>query len=201
MPQETQLYTPPIGDISHWYTAIWHWLVAIYPSFLHFLQSLFGWAIAISFPLSLFFFIGIIYCVEQLKRIRLREEQVYDLKVETAFDTVDTPSGGDVAMAHRWQNAMTHIESPNPNDWKQAIIEADILLDDLLTKMGYRGESIGEKLKRVAKGDMKSLDEAWEAHKVRNRIAHDGSAFTMTQHEARQVLYMYRKVFEEFYYI
>jgi hypothetical protein len=59
-------------------------------------------------------------------------------------------------------------------------------LDDLLNKLGYRGESIGEKLKRVAKGDMKSLNDAWEAHKVRNQIAHEGSSVNLSHHEAKK---------------
>jgi hypothetical protein len=80
-------------------------------------------------------------------------------------------------------------------------MEADIILDDLLNKLGYRGESIGEKLKRVAKGDMKSLNDAWEAHKVRNQIAHEGSSVNLSHHEAKNVISMYRRVFEEFYYI
>jgi hypothetical protein len=159
---------------------------------------LFGILVGISFPLALFFLIGIIYCVEKLKKIRLKEEEIYDAKVEEGFETAET---GDTVMAHRWQSATNHIASDNPNDWKQAIIEADIILEDLLTKMGYRGDSIGEKLKRVAKGDMKTLDEAWEAHKVRNQIAHEGSSFTLNHHEAKNVIGMYRKVFEEFYYI
>jgi hypothetical protein len=133
-----------------------------------------------------------------LKRIRNKEEEIYDKKVENGFETVKT---GDTAMAHRWDSATKHISSDNPNDWKQAIIEADIILDDLLNKMGYSGDSIGDKLKKVASGDMRSLNEAWEAHKVRNQIAHEGSTFTLNHHEAKNVINMYRKVFEEFYYI
>ena len=91
--------------------------------------------------------------------------------------------------------------SPHPSDWRRAIIEADIMLDDLLSKMGYRGESVGEKLKRVEPGDMKTLNDAWEAHKVRNRIAHDGSTFVLSEHDAKQTIQSYRKVFEEFFYI
>jgi hypothetical protein len=94
-----------------------------------------------------------------------------------------------------------HIASANQNDWKQAIIEADVMLDDILTRMGYRGESVGEKLKRVVTGDFASLDDAWEAHKVRNRIAHDGSNFVLTEHDAKHTIQRYKKVFEEFFYI
>lgn len=195
---DTARYTSPLPDLSSWFTTIGDWIVNLFPSLVALVKTVFGILVGISFPLALFFFIGIVYCVENLKRIRKKEEQIYDLKVEPGFEK--EPSG-DTVMAHRWQNATKHIASDNPNDWKQAIIEADIILDDLLTKMGYRGESIGEKLKRVATGDMKSLNEAWEAHKVRNQIAHEGSNFTLNHHEAKNVIGMYRKVFEEFYYI
>ena len=107
----------------------------------------------------------------------------------------------DEELGKRGNKVLSHIDSPNQNDWKQAIIEADIILDDLLSKLGYYGDSIGDKLKKVASGDMKSLNEAWEAHKVRNQIAHEGSTFTINHHEAKNVISMYRKVFEEFYYI
>ncbi|MEA2715544.1 MAG: hypothetical protein QOG91_572 [Candidatus Parcubacteria bacterium] len=173
-------------------------LADFFPTLVDWLKSVMGFLIGISIPLSLFFFIGIIYCVEELKKIRRKEAEMHDLKVETAFETADS---GDRTMAHRWENALKHIESPNGSDWKQAIIEADIILDDLLTKMGYRGESVGEKLKRVEPGDMKSLNDAWEAHKVRNQIAHEGSGFELTQYTAKQVIHMYKKVFVEFYYI
>jgi hypothetical protein len=195
---ETARYTSPLPDTSSWFTAVGNWISDSFPGLVTTLKSLFGILVGISFPLALFFLIGIIYCVEKLKKIRLKEEEIYDAKVEEGFETAET---GDTVMAHRWQSATNHIASDNPNDWKQAIIEADIILEDLLTKMGYRGDSIGEKLKRVAKGDMKTLDEAWEAHKVRNQIAHEGSSFTLNHHEAKNVIGMYRKVFEEFYYI
>jgi hypothetical protein len=195
---DTARSTSPLPDISSWFSVISGWLMDLFPSIIVLAKNLFGILVGISFPLSFFFLIGIIYCVENLKRLRKREEEVFDKKVEPAFEK--EPSG-DTVMAHRWQNAIQHIASDNPNDWKQAIIEADIILEDLLTKMGYRGDSIGEKLKRVAKGDMKTLDEAWEAHKVRNQIAHEGSNFSLNHHEAKNVIAMYRKVFEEFYYI
>lgn len=187
-----------LPDLSPWFAILGKWLVGFWPGLVDTVKSLFGIIVGLSFPLALFFLIGIVYCVENLKRIRKKEEEIYDAKVEPGFETVES---GDTAMAHRWQNAMNHIASDNPNDWKQAIMEADIILEDLLTKMGYGGDSIGEKLKKVAKGDMKTLDEAWEAHKVRNQIAHEGSNFTLNHHEAKNVIGMYRKVFEEFYYI
>lgn len=195
---DSPIFVSPTPDFSFVLINVINWIIDQIPTLFLFLKNLLGILVGLSFPISIFFLIGIIYCVENLKRIRNKEEEIYDKKVENGFETVKT---GDTAMAHRWDSATKHISSDNPNDWKQAIIEADIILDDLLNKMGYSGDSIGDKLKKVASGDMKSLNEAWEAHKVRNQIAHEGSTFTLNHHEAKNVINMYRKVFEEFYYI
>jgi hypothetical protein len=42
------------------------------------------------------------------------------------------------------------------------------------------------------------LDEAWEAHRVRNQVAHEGSDFILSQREARRAVELYRKVFEAY---
>ena len=98
----------------------------------------------------------------------------------------------------RWEEILTHLESANLNDWKVAIIEADIILEEMLDKAGYQGDSIGEKLKRVEKGDLSTLDQACEAHKVRNEIAHQGAEFALNQREAKRIVAMYQAVIEEF---
>ncbi len=163
------------------------------------IKHLAGWIVGISFPISFVLLIMIIYCVERLKEIRDLEHAKMYAKVEQAYEPINPE--GDPGMAKRWNTVVTHIESDNPNDWKQAILEADIMLDDLLTNLGYRGESIGEKLKRVESAHFKTLQDAWDGHTVRNKIAHEGSAFELNQMEAQAVIKQYKKVFEEFYFI
>lgn len=101
----------------------------------------------------------------------------------------------------RWSNVQSLINSHSSNDWKQAILEADIILDEMMNKMGYEGDSVGAKLKQVERSDFLTIDKAWEAHKIRNRIAHRGSEFVLSRNEAEQAVENYRAVFEEFYYI
>ncbi len=105
------------------------------------------------------------------------------------------------AVNPRWQSVLTRLGSLSEGDWRLAIIEADIILDEMLSRMGYHGDGIGEKLKNVEKSDFATIDLAWEAHKVRNRIAHDGPAFKLAHNEARRVIGLFQKVFEEFYFI
>lgn len=122
-----------------------------------------------------------------------------------------SPSGGDQEYIFgtqqkevknpRWERIITHMESESPGEWRVAVLEADILLEELLEVIGYHGETIGERLKQVEKSDFTTLDQAWEAHKIRNQIAHEGSDYHLTAREAQRVIELYRKVFEEFHYV
>lgn len=102
---------------------------------------------------------------------------------------------------YKWQMALKHASSPNPSDWKLAIIEADTILDALLENSGYPGATLGERLKNADRGVFKTLDYAWEAHAVRNKIAHEGSAYALSEREAKRVIQLYEEVFKEFKYI
>jgi hypothetical protein len=98
----------------------------------------------------------------------------------------------------RLEDMTKHIASENPNDWKLAIIEADILLDETLKEKGYAGVSLGERLRSISPTQLQSLDDAWQAHKVRNQIAHGGADFVLTHRLAEETIKQYRRVFAEF---
>jgi hypothetical protein len=98
----------------------------------------------------------------------------------------------------RLHDVLTHSSSDNPNDWKLAIIEADIILDETLKKRGYVGSSLGERLRNISPTQLQSLNDAWEAHKIRNRIAHEGADFVLTKRVADETINRYRRVFTEF---
>ena len=101
----------------------------------------------------------------------------------------------------RWERVVKLINSQNAPDWKLAILESDIMLGEMLDAMGYRGDSIGEQLKQIEKADFTTLDSAWEAHKIRNSIAHEGEEFLITHREAQRVIRLFEEVFLEFRYI
>lgn len=97
----------------------------------------------------------------------------------------------------QFASLQAHIESENPNDWKLAIIEADIILDEALRKAGYGGGSLGERLKSISPQHLQTIDEAWAAHKIRNQIAHAGTDFVLTHKMVRDTMSRYRAVFQE----
>jgi hypothetical protein len=145
-----------------------------------------------SFVISVLFLLGIIYSIIKINEISKAQR---DLLTPPEAEAKKEP--GNI----KWNRVLEHISSPNPSDWKLAILEADIMLDDMVEKMGYSGETLGDRLKKIEKSDFTTIDSAWEAHKIRNSIAHEGSDFLITQREAQRVVSLYKEVFEEFKYI
>ncbi len=179
-----------IGWIGKAALYIWHSIPGLVENFLTI-------AIVIAIPSCIVMLIGIVVAAERKKAIRKKEKEIYNPKVKE--DKVEEK--GDPGLTLRWKKIVEHIETENPNDWKQAIMEADIILGEILEKMGYQGDGIGEKLRRVEKADFQTLDQAWEAHKIRNIVAHEGASYDITQYEAKRIIGLYKQVFEEFFYI
>lgn len=101
----------------------------------------------------------------------------------------------------QWQVVLDHVNSESPAEWKLAILEADSMLDEILDFEGYQGESVGEKLKSMDPLDLPSYSDAWEAHKVRNQIAHEGATMDFSKKIARDTITKYGKVFKDFGHI
>lgn len=163
----------------------------------------------VSIILSLLFLTGIIYCAIRTHAIfKEMEEKTHGAHEAGHAGAHSEPhvdatphEAAPTAANKRWGEISTHINSQNPSDWRLAILECDIVLDEMLTKMSYHGETLSDKLKAVEKSDFLSIDKAWEAHRVRNAVAHEGSNFQITEREAKRVVGLYEEVFREFHYI
>ena len=77
-------------------------------------------------------------------------------------------------------------------------MEADIMLNEILDLQGYKGETMADKMKQVDRAGFNTIDNAWEAHKVRNKITHIGNAHLLNSREVRRVMSLYESVFKEF---
>lgn len=197
METQPHIVSVPTIDLPYYFTLIVNYFTNHSGDYWATAKAFVGLIVGVSIPLSIFFLIAIVITVEGIKRIRNLEDEKYNEPPQVSR----AEQKGDDELARRWRKVVEHADSDNPNDWKQAIIEADVMLEQLVTKLGYQGESLGEQLKRTARGDFKTRDQAWEAHLVRNRIAHDGSAFDINQFEAKRIIGLYRQVFDEFYHI
>ena len=145
----------------------------------------------------------IFYCL-----LRLREFEQEDEKKKrnaakaSAVATASLAGSGSPVLATpqnnpTWQSIRNKMLSDSPSEWRLGIIEADIYMDKVFDNKGFRGDTLGDKLKNITPDQLASVQIAWEAHKVRNRIAHDGADFNLTMPESRRVLSYFEIVFRD----
>ncbi len=107
---------------------------------------------------------------------------------------IPQPAGG--AYRARWEEILRHMDSAKEAEWKFAVIEADKLIDLVLQKAGFPGETLGERLMNIQDGQIANLQGLWDAHKIRNRLAHDVDHF-LRYTEAKQAIDQYESVLRE----
>ncbi len=139
-------------------------------------------------------------------KLELYEHEEFH-KRDAKYHTHDDSHGEDTHAEQegpknvRWEEVRRLGSSANESDWRRAIMEADIILGNMLEAQGYRGQSIGDKLKDANPLQFTTLDLAWKAHKVRNDIAHAGEGYHLSERDTAATLDFYRRVFEEFNFI
>lgn len=112
---------------------------------------------------SLLFFVFIVILIMKLKTAQNQPS----LSQKTPKIAIDKEE-----LVKKWSIIAGKSKSLKAGDWKLAIIEADKFLDDLLKRLGYEGESMGDRLKKLDSKKIANLDQIWQAHKIRNDIVH-----------------------------
>ncbi len=145
--------------------------------------------VAIGF--SIFIFTLIVMVIRKDKR--LKGSQVEKSEEDPAIKMeVERKSKANV----QWIEVIRKSNSENESDWKLAIIDADKILDNILKIMGYEGESMGDRLKQMDRGQFPNLDDIWKVHKVRNNIVHD-SEYKIYKKDADFTITVYEKALRE----
>lgn len=119
----------------------------------------------------------------------------------TTYGTLPPKSSVSSGLRSRWQLLLDQAMSTDPKAWRSGILEADVMLGELLLKLGYLGDSTAERLRSVSDGAFVTLPNAWEAHRIRNFVSARSSDYILTQREAFRVMKLYEQVFEEFDFI
>jgi len=154
----------------------------------------------------LFLIAIIIYSVIRIFEIRKREKEYTNQKIKEYAEKqkqkaeVKT-SEQNISRNEAWVRVLKYLNNDNESDWRMAIIDADKMLDTLTDQLNLPGENLGEKLKAADRERFQTLNQAWDAHNVRNRVAHEGTAYVLTKREADRVIALYEQVFREFAYI
>lgn len=149
---------------------------------------------AVAFVFSVLCLGGAVYAGIRLAQVKKAEQRRLQALTHAAISGEDTEN-------ERWQEILAHAASDDEELWRLAIIEADAMMDEMLDKAGYPQDSLGDKLRSAERSDFRTIDSAWEAHKLRNVLAHKGSTYDLTEREVQEAIENYRRVFQEFGYV
>jgi len=139
-------------------------------------------------------FLSIIFIAIILKKL-------YEIQNILHPAPVYLPAGGESKPQRRtyeneFEQVKNYVESDLGTEWKIAVLEGDKIMDDALINIGTLGETMGERLKNTSKTSMPSLDLVWEAHKLRNLIAHDINV-SVSQDQAIYAIESYERALRE----
>ena len=150
----------------------------------------------INFVMSIVFSVinlaGVIFLIRLLQIYAQMKHETVALFGATATHIVSPKE----EVKNNWLRIQELMVSINPSDWNMAVLHADSLLDDILIRLGYQGETMADRLKIVDPYQMPSLDRIWSAHRLRNSIAHD-PGLQNTRETIEYAVKTYEQAFQE----
>jgi hypothetical protein len=175
------LHTLSAGILTFWHAIsgvaswLWHYFSIVAYSY----SALAGFAIASALA-------GLIF-------VWMRELGVYG--------TLPPAGEKDDSRMKRWKELLGLAMTTDPKEWRNAIIEADQMLGEMLGGLKYPGMNTAERMQKLPDNAFSTVPQAWEAHRIKNFLSAGSSDFILTQREAFRVMKLYEQVFEEFKYL
>lgn len=186
------LFTPNYLNVEYFFQKIVDYSEPVFD----FITNPHTWSVAgiVSAFLSIILLFIIIFSIIRMIEIQIYDREEIEHEIHSALMK---QKERDRNSNPRWEYIQTLVESPNESDWRVAIMEADSLLEESLQGRGISGNTVSELLEGAKESGYGSIQDAWDAHLIRNKIAHNGSDYPVSQVESRRVVKMYQNFFEE----
>ena len=120
--------------------------------------------------------------------------------VRQAIKGMDMPAVPKNKALKEWQGIKNRLKGENISQYKAAVLEADRIANDILSKVGYKGENLAERLEQVKQGQLENIEDLKSAHKIRNRIIYERD-FAIDKETAKGVVEIYENLLKELDYI
>lgn len=95
----------------------------------------------------------------------------------------------------KWLAIERSLTRDKPESYQLSVLNADKLLDQAMKEAGYKGSTMGERLKS-ASSRLSNKNAVWSAHKLRNQIAHE-SDVAVSYDAARRALASFKQALKE----
>ena len=100
------------------------------------------------------------------------------------------------AVLKHWTDIVKRANTGTPENLRWAVMEADALVDMVLKERQTLGDTMADRLANFRREDYKTVDKLWDAHRLRNDIAHT-PGFRMTSRQAEKALLSFRDFLKE----
>ncbi len=170
-----------------------NFLSSIYHGLINFpWEGFYGAARVIFIALDFILLIGFIWALK--KALEYRPDLVGSFRKrsgEGLSETFDAEKYGK-----HWEEIQSKAFSAPPQSLTLAIVAADNLVGDALREMGLEGEHIADRLEKLNPRELKTLNNLWRAHRVRNDLVHT-TGFEIKKNEAKEILDIYESFLKE----
>lgn len=147
------------------------------------------YAKVISLLFCLFFVICIVYFLLKTNWLNL-------LVVHDAVEFFTFRPFGLKKIEKLWAKTVARLNTGVESEYKLAIIEADSLMDDVLKRMGFGGETLGERLGKLTTATIPNIEDLKTCHQLRNNIIHDPD-YKLNLDDTKKTLASYEKAFRD----
>ena len=168
---------------------------------MNFIQSVFQWLSGIPWG-NIFFTLRIVFIVLDIiliilfvyvffKSLPFRPKFVFNPKPDKKSLLVR-----DATLKKHWQEIIRKAYNSPPQSLTLGIIEADGFIDDILKRMGLKGEHMADRLESLGNRGLKTVEKLWKVHKIRNDLVHT-PGFILSLTDAKGVLRNYELFLKE----
>lgn len=99
-------------------------------------------------------------------------------------------------VARGWKRILKLMRSKKVDDWKNALIEADNILGEVLRLADYQGVSLDEQLDNISVEQLSVIDNLRNSHQLTKRIKQDED-FDFDKETIEENLFNYSRAFRE----
>ena len=87
----------------------------------------------------------------------------------------------------RWESVLGYLDSEDETRWRAAVLEAALMLDEVLKNAGYAGDNLTQRLAGMNEAQIGNLAEVREADSVKNSVVLDEN-FRISKEEASRLV-------------
>jgi hypothetical protein len=95
-----------------------------------------------------------------------------------------------------WMKILQRLESDLETEYKLSVIEADLLLNDVMKRLGYEGKTLSEKLDKVKPGVFADPQSIRSADQIYQNLIYDTS-YELARAQAKKAVAIFEKALSD----